>query len=128
MARSKGRRNRLTERRGSGMSTKQLAWSVKEGRPLSLVFPGGVPVGQPGQPTTLYGYLAGIDDYNLFIVEPSGQQHLVHKGAPMYVTIGTQASYWDEPNREDLDRLIGPFRSWVLREIFSMSATGGTRT
>jgi len=93
------------------MSTKQLARTVIDGRLLHFRFASGVP-------SNLKGYLCGMDDFHWMIVTSKGQQHLVHKGSASIITIADEPSYADEPEREALEKLVAPYRSWVEANVY----------
>ena len=86
---------------GSQMSSKQLAQTVAYGRKISI--PGR---GQSGEIT---GYLCGMDDYSLHIITSECKQFLVHKSGAS-IELHTKSTYDDEDNRDELEKIIGPFR------------------
>lgn len=90
---------------GSGMSTKQLAYSVLHGKKVTATCTTG---------QTESGYLAGMDDYHWFVLVPDGsnvRQVLVHKTAP-HVEISTAPTYDDEDGDllRVMEPIIRPFR------------------
>jgi hypothetical protein len=93
------------KRLGSSVSTKQLAYAVKERRQITL---------QPaaGQPIT--GWLCGLDDYHYFVVDSDGAQYLVHK-------TGTVVQLHAETSTppDQVCPVFEPFRESVLRNQFS---------
>lgn len=90
------------------MSTKQMARTVMDGKMVTV---------QDGKTEPITGYLAGMDDFNWFIVEPSGAQHIIHK-AGLRITIYREPSYTGETNKAHLEVLIAPFRRYVERTYF----------
>jgi hypothetical protein len=106
-------------RQGNAMSTKQVARTVLDGKLITFR-----PF--PAEPTfTVCGYVYGMDDYHWAVVESGGQTHLVHKAAPV-VTMADESTFEQESSHESLEKLVGPFRSWVERELFSRGASNGT--
>lgn len=99
------------------MLQRQLAHSVKHGRRITMhVF--------DGDPVT--GYLAGWDDDGYLILEPRPHgyhQFYIRKVGNPHIEFHTEHSYQEEPDREKMDRIVGPFRSVVLRLIDSRPAT-----
>lgn len=89
------------------MSTKQLAHAAVAGRKVTFHF--AAPTLEP-----ITGYLCGMDDFHWMVVTPQGEQHLIHKSAAR-VDLHTTSSYDDESLREDLDRVVLPFRDFLVR-------------
>lgn len=86
------------------MSTKELCRSVVDGRVLTLYF---------GDGSTLVGYLCGIDDFTYRIVDANGNIEIIHKTGAPRVRVG-EARYDEEQNKDTLERVVRPFREWVL--------------
>lgn len=95
------------------MSTKQLARTVLDGKRLRF----RVPADNLHHPF-LEGYLCGMDDFHWMIVTPEGHTHLIHKGSASVITIGDEPAYADEDRHDELEKLVGPFRTWVEQAIF----------
>lgn len=95
------------------MSSKQLARTVVDGRKIALSL--------PYPQDKVEGYLAGMDDFHWLVLDPNGQQHLIHKGSASRITLADEPTYQDEPERELLERIVGPFRSSVERIYFGRS-------
>jgi hypothetical protein len=93
------------------MSAKQIARTVIDGKLLTFRPFATAP------DFTVCGYVYGMDDYHWAVVEPSGQTHLVHKGAPV-VTLGLESTFTDEAQHEKLEQLVGPFRRYIERNDF----------
>lgn len=98
-------------RPGSTMSAKQIAQTVKDGR--RVVFTTAV-----GE---VDGYVGGMDDFHWLVVTPDAVRHLVHKSACL-VTLSNVSTLWDEELVDVIDKVVAPFRQWVLRTYFGHSA------
>jgi hypothetical protein len=100
-------------RPGSSTSTKQIVQTVKDGRKVYFKTVVG----------DISGYVAGMDDYHWMVVTPAENltTHLVHKSAPL-ISLGRASTYQDEDTKEEMDKIIAPFRQWVLRTYFGRSA------
>lgn len=93
---------------GSAVSTKQLAYTVRDGRLVTFHLEGNVAV---------QGYLAGMDGYHWLVITPSLRIHLIHKSCAL-VDLGKldqESSLQNEENKDGIERLVLPFRQW-LRE------------
>lgn len=95
--------------RGDRNSARQIAHSVKDGR--AAHFPD----------LELTGWFCGVDDYHWSIVDSSAQVHLVHKSAPQVTFIAHRID--DEPRREEILRILTPFREWIMRTHFAQHRT-----
>lgn len=82
------------------MSSKQLARTVLDGKKVTFRVANEEPV---------TGYLCGMDDFHWMVLTADGEQHLIHKTAPM-ISLSSVATYADEPGREQMEKIIGPFR------------------
>jgi hypothetical protein len=92
---------------GSAVSTKQLAYTVRDGRKVTFYLEGRV----------LSGYLAGMDGYHWLLITPELKIFLIHKSCA-FVDLGTldeEPSLSTEKNKDEIERLVLPFRQW-LRE------------
>jgi hypothetical protein len=92
---------------GSGVSTRQLAYTVRDGRKVTFHLEGQV----------LSGYLAGMDGYHWLVITPALEIHLLHKSCAR-VDLGKldqEPSLPNEANKDGIERLVLPFRQW-LRE------------
>lgn len=87
------------------MSTKQLRQSVRHGRKITVTSAG----------TTITGYLCGMDDFHLMVIEPDGRKHLVHKVGTI-ISLADESTYDSEPNKDALDRVIGPFLAVLTKD------------
>ncbi len=99
------------ERSASHVSTKQIAKAVLDGRRVTI---------HNAVTNPLSGYVCGMDEHHLMLVDPSSLEILlVHKisGAPV-LSISPTATYHLEPQREALDSIVVPFRSFIEREHF----------
>lgn len=99
--------------RGSAMSSKQLARTVLHGRAVTFRFATGDPI---------TGYLCGMDDFHYMIVTPEGQKHLIHKGSASIITLADTPSYESEPCHTALEKVVGPFRTYVEGAFFGRSS------
>ena len=92
------------------MSEKQLARSVRDGTLLFV----------RGDGLDINGYLAGWDTY-YYLILASGEttitKHLVHKGG-VHITIPSdlEGALDNDPNKEQLEQIIGPFRQKLEKE------------
>lgn len=91
------------------MSTRQLARTVIDGRQVRFVATAGA--------DDIYGYLAGQDDYHWLVIMPDTKTALVHKGSTPQILLG-EATYRDEPNFDELEKVVGPFRGFIERTMF----------
>ena len=91
------------------MSSKQLARTVVDGRKITLV-------PSTSNAAEIVGYLCGLDDYHLFVVLSDGEKLLVSKGGIFTIRFAKECAYQDEPLRDELERVVGPFRAYVQRE------------
>jgi len=91
------------------MSSKQLARTVVDGRKIVLLIP-GLPPGE------FEGYLCGMDDFHLLIVTSDGKKLLAYKGSVAVIRLADDAEYDKEPNWDELEKIVGPFRSAIQRE------------
>jgi hypothetical protein len=100
--------------RGSEMSSKQLARTVVHGRKVTFRFPTGDPIS---------GYLGGMDDFHWLVVAPeSGLKHLIHKGSACIITLADTHTYESEPLRDQMEKVIGPFRRYVEEVFFGRTS------
>lgn len=95
------------------MTRRQLFQTVKSGQRITFsVF--------DADPVT--GYLAGIDDDHFFVLEPQHDRgfhkKIIREGCCPVFLIHPEASYDDEPEKEEMDVIIRPFRSWVLSQVY----------
>jgi hypothetical protein len=93
---------------GSAVSTKQLAYTVRDGRLVIFHLSNDVAV---------KGYLAGMDGYHWLVITPALSIFLIHKSCA-YVDLGKldqEPSLANEDNKDEIERLVRPFRQW-LRE------------
>lgn len=86
------------------MSSKQLARTVVDGRRINLTV--------SGLDQILSGYLCGMDDFHYLIITPDCQTHLIHKGSAPAISLGGLL-YESEGRRDDLEKVVGPFRTAV---------------
>lgn len=100
----------------STMSVRQLGQTVRHGQKVTfLIF--------DGDPVT--GYLAGMDDEHYFVLQP-GHDHgedcftknLIRKHGSPHMTIHSNSTYNNEPLREEMELIVGPFRTWVMNHVF----------
>jgi hypothetical protein len=105
--------DRRRTRRGSALSDRQIAYSVRTGQRIAVLLPllGDVEVA---------GYAFGLDDYHLGLVTRDGQRLLIHKSA--HLMFSREGTYANEPRREELEALVAPFRRWVERVHFGHTA------
>lgn len=93
---------------GSEMSSKQLAWTVVDGRLLTFHLLNG---------DSINGYLCGMDDFHWMIVTVGGKKHLIHKAAAALIDIASEPTY-GEHRSSALEEVISPFRQVVERGVF----------
>lgn len=86
------------------MSSKQLARTVVDGKAITFRFVSGEPI---------TGYLCGMDDFHWMVITSSCEKHLIHKGSASIITMADVSSYEQEPDREALESIVGPFRNYV---------------
>ena len=95
-------------RSGAGLSTKQMARTVVDGRAVTFTLVNSVEVS---------GFLCGMDDYHWMVVTPAGQRHLVHKAAAILITFADSCSYRSEQRHSALEEIVAPFRRFVERDL-----------
>lgn len=95
--------------KGASMSSKQLARTVLHGRLLTFRLLTG---------DSITGYLCGMDDFHWMVVTGEGQKHLIHKASAGLITLADTASFEEEPLRDELEKIVGPFREFVQRSFF----------
>lgn len=100
----------VSRRSGPPMSVKQIARTVVDGRLVTFHIFDGEPI---------CGYVAGMDDYNWLVVTPAGDKHLVHKGSCPRTDLHDESTYETEPNREEIEKVVGPFRRYVSATVFN---------
>lgn len=98
------------QRSGSSMSSKQLAWTVVEGRKVTFRFP-------PSR-EFIMGYLCGMDDFHWMVIDDLCKKHLIHKGSAAIIDLHDRATYADEPQHEKLEQVVRPFRHFVQERYF----------
>lgn len=98
------------------MTKKQLFASVTSGQKITFDIFDGDPI---------IGYLAGLDDERMFVLEPIGHDRLEFRkrfidrrsgGTPVF-EIHSDRAYKDEPAREAMDEIIGRFRQWIAKNV-----------
>lgn len=94
---------------GASVSSKQLAYTVKEGRMVTFQTVVG----------NVEGYLCGMDDYHWVVVTPELRQYLVHKVAAGLIHLHKRSTYAKEPLIESLEVLVAPFREAMARQFWS---------
>lgn len=107
-----------SKKQGNEMSTKQVARTVLDGTAITFSF--------PPSDKQITGYVFGADDYHWAVVEPNGDRHLVHKGAPIVTLLSTRKLH-AEPNAEALEPLVAPFRRYVERTYFGRNGADPAR-
>lgn len=96
---------------GSGMSSKQLARTARDGKLLTFHLATG---------ETIQGYLCGMDDYHWMIVTTDAVVHLIHKGGAILIDIASTSTYSDKHSSPELDKIIAPFRRFVQENYFGV--------
>lgn len=94
------------------MTNKQLLATVQNGQRIHFeVFDVG----------SVSGYLAGLDHERMFVLEPLPEggfrKHLIARSGSPDIVIHSDRAYADEPERESMERIIGPFRQWVAINV-----------
>lgn len=88
------------------MSTKTLLSAAANALPVRFTF---------SQDWIVTGFLCGIDNFHVKVVEPSGEVHLIHKTHAM-VTVLEGETPWteleDETDRARIEAIAAPFRQW----------------
>lgn len=92
------------------MVLRQLAETVKHGRRVTF---------QIGD-TKLNGYLAGIDATHYFVLVPEGEQvrslFVAREASPIF-EVHPEPTYQYEPQRQNMERIIGKFRGAIVNRI-----------
>jgi hypothetical protein len=107
----------------SRMVDKQLWQTLKNGQLITfLVF--------DGEPVT--GYLAGMDDEAYFVLEPRGDKFfrkiIIKKHGNPQFEIHRESTYSEElPWFEDMERIIAPYRTFILHNRLGQQNKSGTR-
>ena len=108
---------------GSSLSQKQLGRTVIEGRKVTFCFP--APVGEEAR-SDVVGYICGADDFHWMVVcPPDGQKVLVHKGSAPLVLLADEPSYDDEPSKDVMEEVVGPFRTFLRTHRYAPSTRKG---
>lgn len=94
-------------RRGASLSDKQVAYSVRDGQQVTAYLAGHEPV---------TGYVYGADDYHWALVTAELDRYLIHKST--HLMFGREDTYAAERHHDELEKLVGPFRAWVLTSHF----------
>ncbi len=94
-------------RRGASLSDKQVAYSVRDGCPVTAYLDGHGPV---------TGYIYGADDYHWVLVTSDLDRFLIHKST--HLMFGREDTYAGERRHDELEQLVGPYRAWVLTAHF----------
>lgn len=95
------------------MSLRQLALAVSYGRKISFhIF--------DNDPVT--GYLAAMDDTFFLVLMPvqSGTsfiRKLVARSSITLVDLHDVETYSSEPCRTDMEEIVAPFRSWIVKNL-----------
>ena len=105
------------------MVDKQLWQALKNGQLITfLVF--------DGDPVT--GYLAGMDDETYFVLQPQKNSFfkkiIIQKHGTPQMEIHQDQTYSEElPYFEEMERIIAPFRTYVLHNHLGQQARGAAR-
>lgn len=98
------------------MTDKQLYASVTSGQKITFDVFDGDPIS---------GYLAGLDEERMFVLEPIGHERIEFRkrfidrrsgGTPVF-EIHSDHAYRTEPGREAMESIIGSFRQWIAKNI-----------
>lgn len=99
-------------REPKSMRARQLAFVVRDGRKLTFsVF----------DDESITGYLAGEDDESYFVLQPVDDrfvQNLILKLLNPRIVMHPESTYDEEACREEMDRIIAPFRTRILHDFF----------
>lgn len=103
-------------RRGSRFSDKQIAHAVKDYRHLTISAVTGEELAQ--------GFVYGMDDFHIGIVDTNGNTRLVHKSAAAVISFDTFPTFVALASevRAMIEETCGAFRSRVMREHFSQTS------
>lgn len=101
------------KRRGSRSSDSQIYFAVKEQRRVIARFPDGGEVA---------GYVLGLDDYHVVLMDTDRVIHLVHKTIPCLSVTNLTLSQEHEEVAEELQVALSPFRAFVMRDVYNLSA------
>lgn len=105
------------------MVDKQLWQALKNGQMITfLIF--------DGEPVT--GYLAGMDDEAYFVLEPRGTEFfkkiIIQKhGTPQFEIHVDSTYHEDIPYFEEMEKIIAPFRTYVLHNHLGQQNRNGSR-
>lgn len=100
------------------MTDRQLYASVTSGQKITFDVFDGDPIA---------GYLAGLDDERMFVLEPVGHDRTTFRkrfidrrsgGTPVF-EIHSDRAYKDEPARDSMDEIIGSFRQWITKNVMN---------
>jgi hypothetical protein len=102
---------KANEPSGSSVSTKQMAYTVRDGCKVTFLFE---------HLPSVSGYLVGMDGYHWKVITPDLDIYLIHK-ASACVNLGKlnqESSLKTEENKDEIERLVVPFRQFLRdREI-----------
>lgn len=95
-------------KRGSAFSDKQIAFAVKDGKPVRVYFDDCLQI---------QGWICGIDDYHWGVVDASGEVNLVHKSVGRLTILSEPMGIPPE-----VEAIVAPCRDYVMREFFKTPA------
>ncbi len=97
---------RARSRRGSDLSDRQVAYSVRDGKSVTATLSTG---------DQISGYVMGSDDFHWAIVDTSGEVHLVHKSSPS-LKIDSKSTIAQASVK--IRDMVAVFRDSVMRDHF----------
>lgn len=96
------------------MTEKQLYATVMSGQRITFEVFDSDPVD---------GYLAGLDSERMFVLQPrldgGFRKRLIARSLCPVFEVHSDKAYATEPDRDDMDKIIGPFRQWVGINVMS---------
>lgn len=104
-------------RRGARFSDKQIAHAVKDRKAITIVLPNGQDL--------ITGFVYGMDDFHIGIVDEYSNTSLVHKSAAAAIRFTDNVmSSGGQPGSiaEKIREICEPFRNRVMREHFSQTS------
>lgn len=95
------------------LMTKNLVQSVRNGRRVTLY---------PFDADEIVGYVAGMDDDTIFILEPREggfNEKYVRRDIILLIQVHKPSTYEEEPQHAAMEDIIHKFRTWIMKNIYN---------
>jgi hypothetical protein len=108
-------RNRAERGQKTSMSMRQIAYSVTQGRKVTIESPAAKPA---------EGYIAGLDDENYLILCPEqtrdNRPTFIRRTMPRVgavITFHDERTFNAEPCFAEMDEIVTPYRTYLARNV-----------